>query len=98
MKQLKQIHGKKAGKAKLDEMRDEGWVHDRAVYMIEKEKEKNAANEAANTAAEEEKDEDEDVEMAEEAEKEAEEADEDVEMEDVWGGAEDDYADGYEAD
>ena len=29
MKQLKQIYGNKAGKVKLDEMRDEGWVGDR---------------------------------------------------------------------
>jgi hypothetical protein len=96
MKQLKQIHGSKAGKAKLDDMRDQGWVHDRAVYMLEKEKEKKAAKEAANTAAEEEKDEDGDVEMTgfaanTAAEEEMDEdEDEDEKMEDVWGGAEDD--------
>jgi len=61
MKQLKQIYGNKAGKVKLDEMRDEGWVRDRALYMLKAEKEKKAAK----GAAEEKKDEDEDVEMAE---------------------------------
>jgi hypothetical protein len=38
MKQLKQIYGNKAGKVKLDEMRDEGWVRDRALYMLKAEK------------------------------------------------------------
>lgn len=61
MKQLKQIYGNKAGKVKLDEMRDEGWVRDRALYMLKAEKEKKAAK----GGAEEKKDEDSDVEMAE---------------------------------
>jgi hypothetical protein len=39
-------------KGQLDEMRDEGWVRDRTLYMLKAEKEKK-------------KDEDEDVEMAE---------------------------------
>jgi hypothetical protein len=100
MKQLKQAYGNKAGKEKLDQMRDEGWVHDRALYMLQEEKkkkaakeaakEKKAAMEAAKEAAKEKKPEDEDVEMAEgeegkEAEEEAEVEALDVEMDDiVW--------------
>jgi hypothetical protein len=90
MKQLKKLHGDKEGKAKLDEMRDEGWVRDRALYMIQAEKEK-----AEKKTEEEEKHEDEDVEMAEggedgEAEMEAEEAEKEAE--------EGLYQDGYDAD
>ncbi len=94
MKQLKQIHGNKAGKAKLDEMRDEGWVRDRALYMLEKEKGKKKEKKAAKEATAEEKNEDEDVEMAEgEERKEAEEEDQ---VDDVWGPPEDGHNDGYE--